>query len=346
MSNRRHAPAAFIPETFMSQFDVLCIGNAIVDIIARCDEAFLVDNGIVKGAMNLIDAERAELLYARMGPAIEASGGSAGNTAAGIASFGGSVAYIGRVAADHLGGVYAHDIRAQGVAFDSTPLDDGAPTARSMIFVTPDGERSMNTYLGVAVELGPRDIEEEKVAAARITYFEGYLWDPPRAKEAIRLAARRAHEAGREVAMTLSDPFCVDRYRGEFLDLMRSGTVDIVFANESELKSLYETASFEAGLEAIRKDCRLAAVTRSEKGSVAVRGAETVEIAAVPVEEIVDTTGAGDLYAAGFLAGYTRGRGLADCGALGSLAAGLVIQQVGPRPRQNLRHEAEQAGLM
>ncbi len=330
----------------MPQFDVLCIGNAIVDIIARCDEAFLVDNAIVKGAMNLIDAERAELLYARMGPAIEASGGSAGNTAAGIASFGGAVAYIGRVADDHLGRVYAHDIRAQGVAFDSRPLEGGAPTARSMIFVTPDGERSMNTYLGASVELGPEDVEEDKVHASRITYFEGYLWDPPRAKEAIRLAAAQAHAAGREVAMTLSDPFCVDRYRGEFLELMRSGTVDIVFANESELKSLYETASFEAGLDAIRADCKLAAVTRSEKGSVVVRGAETVEVMAISVDEVVDTTGAGDLYAAGFLAGYTRGRGLAECGALGSLAAGLVIGQVGPRPRQNLREEAGQAGLM
>ncbi|RIK85313.1 MAG: adenosine kinase [Hyphomicrobiales bacterium] len=330
----------------MSQFDVLCIGNAIVDIIARCDEAFLVGNGIVKGAMNLIDAGRAELLYSRMGPAVEASGGSAGNTAAGLASFGARAAYFGKVADDHLGGIYAHDIRAQGVAFDTRPLAGGPPTARSMIFVTPDGERSMNTYLGASVELGPQDVEEDKVRAARVTYFEGYLWDPPRAKEAIRLAAAHAHAAGREVAMTLSDPFCVDRYRDEFLDLMRSGTVDIVFANESELKSLYQTASFEAGLEAIRADCRLAAVTRSEKGSVAVRGNETVAIEAIAVDEVVDTTGAGDLYAAGFLAGYTAGRGLAECGALGSLAAGLVIGQIGPRPRQDLRHEAGQAGLM
>jgi len=330
----------------MSQFDVLCIGNAIVDIIARCDEAFLVGNGIVKGAMNLIDAGRAELLYSRMGPAVEASGGSAGNTAAGLASFGARAAYFGKVADDHLGHIYAHDIRAQGVAFDTRPLAGGPPTARSMIFVTPDGERSMNTYLGASVELGPQDVEEDKVRAARVTYFEGYLWDPPRAKEAIRLAAAHAHAAGREVAMTLSDPFCVDRYRDEFLDLMRSGTVDIVFANESELKSLYQTASFEAGLEAIRADCRLAAVTRSEKGSVAVRGNETVAIEAIAVDEVVDTTGAGDLYAAGFLAGYTAGRDLAECGALGSLAAGLVIGQIGPRPRQDLRHEAGQAGLM
>ena len=329
----------------MSQFDVLCIGNAIVDIIARCDEAFLAENGIVKGAMNLIDAERAELLYSRMGPAIEASGGSAGNTAAGVASFGGRAAFFGKVSRDHLGHIYTHDIRAQGVAFDTHPLEGTPPTARSMIFVTPDGERSMNTYLGACVELGPEDVEAEKAAGAAVTYFEGYLWDPPRAKDAIRLTAKLAHAAGREVSMTLSDPFCVDRYRDEFLDLMRTGTVDIVFANESELKSLYQTASFESGLEQIRKDCKLAAVTRSEHGSVLVRGDETVQIDAIEIEQLVDTTGAGDLYAAGFLYGYTAGRSLADCGALGSLAAGLVIQQIGPRPQQSLREAAQQRGL-
>ncbi|MEO3997734.1 adenosine kinase [Mesorhizobium sp. CAU 1732] len=330
----------------MSQYDVLCIGNAIVDIIARCDEAFLSENGIIKGAMNLIDAERAELLYSRMGPAIEASGGSAGNTAAGVASFGGRVAFFGKVSSDHLGGIYTHDIRAQGVAFDTAPLASEPPTARSMIFVTPDGERSMNTYLGACVELGPEDVEEHKAQGAKVTYFEGYLWDPPRAKEAIRLTAQHAHAAGREVSMTLSDSFCVDRYRDEFLELMRSGTVDIVFANESELKALYQTSSFEAGLEAIRKDCKLAAVTRSEHGSVVVRGDETVAVDAIEIAELVDTTGAGDLYAAGFLHGYTTGRSLADCGRLGSLAAGLVIQQVGPRPRQNLADEARQHGLV
>jgi sugar/nucleoside kinase (ribokinase family) len=330
----------------MSHYDVLCIGNAIVDIIARCDEAFLTENGIIKGAMNLIDTQRAELLYSRMGPAIEASGGSAGNTAAGIASFGGRAAYFGKVSADHLGGIYAHDIRAQGVAFDTKPLSGEPPTARSMIFVTPDGERSMNTYLGACVELGPEDVEEEKAKGAKVTYFEGYLWDPPRAKEAIRLTASHAHAAGREVSMTLSDSFCVDRYRDEFLDLMRSGTVDIVFANESELKALYQTSSFEAGLDAIRKDCKLAAVTRSELGSVVVRADETVQVDAIEIAELVDTTGAGDLYAAGFLYGHTAGRSLADCGRLGSLAAGLVIQQIGPRPRQNLRQEAQQRGLV
>ncbi|WP_395448794.1 adenosine kinase [Aminobacter sp. UC22_36] len=330
----------------MSQYDVLCIGNAIVDIIAQCDEAFLTDNGIIKGAMNLIDAERAELLYQRMGPAIEASGGSAGNTAAGIASFGGRAAYFGKVAKDSLGEIFSHDIHAQGVAFDTKPLDGTPPTARSMIFVTPDGERSMNTYLGACVELGPDDVEADKASGAKVTYFEGYLWDPPLAKEAIRMTAAHAHAAGREVSMTLSDSFCVDRYRGEFLELMRSGTVDIVFANSHEIKSLYETSSFDEALAHIRKDCKIAAVTRSEKGSVIVRGDETVVIKATEIRELVDTTGAGDLYAAGFLYGYTQGRSLKDCGDLGSLAAGLVIQQIGPRPRQNLKREAEQAGLL
>ncbi|RUV54301.1 adenosine kinase, partial [Mesorhizobium sp. M5C.F.Ca.IN.020.29.1.1] len=234
----------------------------------------------------------------------------------------------------------------QGVAFDTRPLNGEPPTARSMIFVTPDGERSMNTYLGACVELGPEDVEADKASGAAVTYFEGYLWDPPRAKEAFRQTAKLAHAAGREVSMTLSDSFCVDRYRDEFLELMRSGTVDIVFANSHEIKSLYQTASFDEALAQIRKDCKIAAVTRSEKGSVIVRGDETVTIDATKIRELVDTTGAGDLYAAGFLYGYTQGRSLKDCGDLGSLAAGLVIQQIGPRPRQNLRHEAEQAGLL
>ena len=330
----------------MPDYDVLCIGNAIVDVIAQCDDAFLETNGIVKGAMNLVDARRAELLYSRMGPAVETSGGSAGNTAAGIASFGGRAAYFGKVATDHLGGIFTHDIRAQGVAFDTRALAGTPPTARSMIFVTPDGERSMNTYLGASIEFGPEDVEAEKAAHAKVTYFEGYLWDPPKAKEAIRQAARLAHEARREVAMTLSDSFCVDRYRDEFLDLMRSGMVDIVFANSSEIKSLYQTNSFDDAVALIRKDCKLAAVTRSEEGSVIVRGRETVTVEAAPIRELVDTTGAGDLYAAGFLYGHTQGFDLERCGNLGSLAAGLVIQQVGPRPRHNLREEARAAGLL
>jgi sugar/nucleoside kinase (ribokinase family) len=329
----------------MASIDVLCIGNAIVDIIARCDDAFLADNEIIKAAMNLIDAERAELLYSRMGPAIEASGGSAGNTAAGIASFGGRAAFFGKVAKDQLGDIYTHDIRAQGVRFETTPLLAPPPTARSMIFVTPDGERSMNTYLGACVELGPEDVQPEIVAEAKVTYFEGYLWDPPRAKEAIRECARIAHENGREMSMTLSDPFCVGRYRDEFLDLMRSGTVDIVFANASEAKSLYQTDDLNEALDRIARDCKLAAVTLSEDGSIIVRGDERVPVEALAIDALVDTTGAGDLYAAGFLYGYTQGRTLAECGRLGSLAAGLVIQQIGPRPMQSLAEAARQHGL-
>ena len=330
----------------MSQFDVLCIGNAIVDIIARCDDGFLADNAIIKGAMNLIDADRAELLYERMGPAIEASGGSAGNTAAGVASFGGRAAYFGKVSSDQLGRIYTHDIRAQGVHFATRPLDGAPPTARSMIFVTPDGERSMNTYLGACVELDPEDVEDDVVAGAKVTYFEGYLWDPPRAKDAIRLASRIAHANGRDMSMTLSDPFCVGRYRAEFLDLMRSGTIDIVFANSDEVKALYETEDFDTAVRALGADCKLGIVTRSELGSVIIDGETRIDVQAIPVREVVDTTGAGDLYAAGFLYGYSTGRPLDLCGKLGSLAAGLVIQQIGPRPQLSLAEAARAAGLV
>lgn len=330
----------------MAEFDVLCIGDAIVDIIARTDDDFLRENNIIKGAMNLIDADRAELLYSRMGPAIEASGGSAGNTAAGIANFGGKAAYFGKVSNDHLGRIYYHDMRAQGVAFDTKPLEGEPPTARSMIFVTPDGERSMNTFLGACVELKPEDIEEDKVAGAKITYFEGYLWDPPLAKDAIRLAAKIAHKHGRKMAMTLSDSFCVDRYRDEFLELMRSGSVDICFANEHELKALYQTSDFDAALEALRNDCEMAAVTLSEKGSIIIKGSQTVIIDPVSVDTVVDTTGAGDLYAAGVLFGMTQGFNLAKCGRLGSLAASIVISQIGPRPQANLREAAQQFGII
>ena len=331
----------------MATFDVLCIGNAIVDILSRTDDSFLETNGIVKGAMNLIDAERAELLYGRIaGPATEMSGGSAGNTAAGVASLGGRSAYFGKVATDHLGRVFAHDIRAQGVAFDTRPLEKGSPTARSMIFVTPDGERSMNTYLGACVELGPEDVETSKVSDAKVTYFEGYLWDPPRAKEAIVMASKIAHEKKRQMAMTLSDPFCVDRYREEFLELMRSRTVDIVFANEDEAKSLYKTQSLETAIASMRMDCALSIITRSEKGAVVVTPDQTLTVPAIEIDALVDTTGAGDLYAAGFLYGYTNERSLEDCARLGSLAAGLIIQQMGPRPQLSLQAAAGQAGLV
>ena len=329
----------------MSKFDVLTVGNAIVDILARCDDTFLGENGIIKGAMNLIDAERAGLLYSKMGPAVEASGGSAGNTAAGIASLGGKAAYFGKVASDQLGMIFQHDIRAQGVHYQTKPEGAYPPTARSMIFVTPDGERSMNTYLGACVDLGPEHVEPDVVAHSLVTYFEGYLWDPPRAKEAILDCARIAHENGREVSMTLSDPFCVGRYRAEFLDLMRSGTVDIVFANKQEALSLYETEDFDLALTRIAADCKLAAVTLSEEGAIIVRDDERVKIDAYKIAELVDTTGAGDLFAAGFLYGYTQGRSLADCGRLGCLSAAIVIQQIGPRPMQSLKDAAAREGL-
>ncbi|MFS8048485.1 adenosine kinase [Rhizobium sp. BR 314] len=330
----------------MTRFDVLTVGNAIVDIIARCNDQFLIDNQITKAAMNLIDAERAELLYSRMGPALEASGGSAGNTAAGVANFGGKAAYFGKVAEDQLGEIFAHDIRAQGVHYETRAKGTFPPTARSMIFVTEDGERSMNTYLGACVELGPEDVEEDVVADAKVTYFEGYLWDPPRAKEAIRECARIAHANGREMSMTLSDSFCVGRYRAEFLDLMRSGTVDIVFANSDEALSLYETDDFEKALTLIAADCKIAAVTTGKDGAVIVRGNERYVVDAHPIEERVDTTGAGDLFAAGFLFGYTQGRSLEDCAKLGNLAAATVIEQIGPRPMQSLSEKAKAFGLL
>ena len=328
-----------------AKFDVLTVGNAIVDIIARAEEDFLVKENITKAAMNLIDADRAEHLYSVMGPAIETSGGSAGNTAAGIASFGGKAAYFGKVADDYLGGVFTHDIRAIGVDFDVKPLNGTPPTARSMIFVTPDGERTMNTYLGACVELRPEDVDADVVAASQVTYFEGYLWDPPLAKDAIRLAAQIAHDNQRRVALTLSDSFCVDRYRSEFLDLMRTGTVDIIFANEAELKSLYETADFSTAINALKEDISLAAVTRSEAGSIVVTPDETVEVRARPIERLEDTTGAGDLYAAGFLYGLTQSRSLADCARIGGLAAAEVIQHIGPRPQVSLKDLLAQSGI-
>lgn len=327
------------------RFDVLTIGNAIVDIIGKCEDDFLVREKINKGSMNLIDEERAEHLYSNMVPMIEASGGSAGNTAAGVASLGGSVAYFGKVADDHLGKVFTHDMRAIGAHFDTEPLVDGPATARSMIFVTPDSERSMNTYLGACVELTENDIDQSVVADSKITYFEGYLWDPAAAKIAIREAAQIAHDNDRLVAMTLSDPFCVDRFRNEFLDLMQSGTVDIVFANDAELKSMYETSDLDSGLNAIRSDCNLAIITRGEKGCIVVTREKTFEVDAFPIENLVDTTGAGDLFAAGFLFGLTNGYALEDCARLGCMAASEVIQHIGPRPHTSLKDMATQAGF-
>ncbi len=328
-----------------SKFDVLTVGNAIVDIIARADDDFLVKEDIIKGAMNLIDADRAEHLYSVMGPAMEASGGSAGNTAAGIASLGGKAAYFGKVADDHLGGVFRHDMNAIGVHYGTLPLDGPPPTARSMIFTTPDGERSMNTYLGACVELGPEDVDAEVVAASQIIYFEGYLWDPPRAKDAIRLAAKIAHENGQQVAITLSDSFCVDRYRDEFLELMRGGTVDMIFANDAELKSLYQTADLLSAIDALKNDIALAAVTHGENGSIVVSREGTTEVKAHPIDKLVDSNGAGDSYAAGFLYGMTNGRDLKDCARIGGLAAASVIQHMGPRTQVSLKDVLAQSGI-
>ncbi|HXZ02093.1 MAG TPA: adenosine kinase [Stellaceae bacterium] len=325
--------------------DVVGIGNAIVDVIAQADDAFLARQGLTKGSMQLIDAARAEALYAEMGPALEMSGGSAGNTMAGLASLGGAGAYIGKVAEDELGRVFAHDMRATGLRFDTAPLAAGPPTARSLILVTPDAQRTMNTFLGACVELGPEDIAPELIASAQVTYLEGYLFDPPRAKAAFQKAAEIAHAAGRKVSLTLSDAFCVKRYRDEFRALI-GGHIDILFANEAEITALYETASFDAALRAVRGHCAIAALTRSEKGSVLLAGEEMHPIPPVRVDQLIDTTGAGDLYAAGVLFGLTHGRDLATSGRLGSLAAAEVIGHYGARPETSLKALARRAGLL
>ncbi len=327
------------------RFDVLTIGNAIVDVIAKVTEDFVARENLVKGSMNLIDEPRAETLYAHMGPATEMSGGSAGNTAAGIASFGGRGAYFGKVRDDQLGHIFRHDMQSQGVHFESKGAIDGPATARSFILVTPDGERTMNTYLGACVNLDAADIDAGVVKDSRVTYMEGYLYDKPAAMEAFREAARIARSAKRLTAITLSDSFCVERHRADFLDLIRS-QIDIVFANETELKSLYQTQNYAGAVEAIRKDCAIAVLTRSEKGSMAVRGHETIEVLAHPVTSVVDVTGAGDLYAAGFLFGFTREYDLARCARLGGLAAAEVISHVGARPLVSLRELAVRESLI
>ena len=327
------------------QYDVLGIGNAIVDVIAQTEEDFLVKHGMQKGAMTLIDEARAAAIYEAMGPTIESSGGSAANTIVGIASFGARGAFVGKVKKDALGDVFIHDIRAAGVAFETRSATDGPSTARCYVLITPDGERTMNTYLGAAQNLHPHDIDPNMIAQAGITYLEGYLWDPQDAKEAFVKAAAAAHKAGRQVALTLSDAFCVDRYRNEFLDLMRKGTVDIVFANESELKSLYQTADFHAAIAQLRNDAKLAVVTRSEHGCVVVTSTNVTPVPAFPIERLVDTTGAGDLFAAGFLVGLARGADHTTCGKFGALAAAEVIQHVGARPQQSLKALAASSGL-
>jgi sugar/nucleoside kinase (ribokinase family) len=327
------------------QFDVLTIGNAIVDVLAHAEEDFLVREGLVKGSMRLIDGAEADRLYDHMGAAQLISGGCAGNTAAGVASLGGRAAFIGKVADDELGRFFRHDMKALGIHFPTEPLLDGTPTARSMILITPDSERTMNTYLAACQELTPDDMDAATIQGAAITYLEGYLWDPPKAKEAFRLAARTAHAAGRKVAITLSDSFCVDRYRDEFLELMRSGALDIVFANQGELLALYQTSDFETAVSCIQTDVELAAITMGAAGSMAVRRDSRVHARAAPVDRIVDLTGAGDLYASGFLFGLARGERLEDCCRLGAIAAAEVISHVGARPQARLSDVVGQAGL-
>ncbi|MCF8476741.1 MAG: adenosine kinase [Pseudolabrys sp.] len=327
------------------RYDVLGIGNAIVDVIARAEDDFLVAQGMHKGGMALIDEARAAAIYDAMGPASESSGGSAANTIVGVASFGGRAAFIGKVKDDELGKAFAHDIRAARVTFDAKPANDGPSTARCYIMVTPDGERTMNTFLGAAQDLKPSDIDEAAVAAAAVVYLEGYLWDPPQAKAAFVKAAEIAHKNSRKVALTLSDSFCVDRYRAEFLDLIRKGTVDILFANEHELLSLYETPVFDTAVKALRGEAKLAVVTRSEKGCVVVSRDAVDAVQAMLIDKVVDVTGAGDLFAAGFLVGHSHGKDHRTAARLGALAAAEVIQHIGARPGVSLKALAAENGL-
>jgi sugar/nucleoside kinase (ribokinase family) len=328
-----------------AKYDVLGIGNAIFDVLVKTDEKFLADHGMAKGSMALIDEARATAIYRDMGPATTMSGGSAANTIVGVASFGARAAYVGKVKQDEIGKLYTHDIRAAGVAFDTRAAADGPATGCSYILVTDDGERTMNTYLGAAQNLLPGDIDPAEIAAARIVYLEGYLWDPKDAKDAFVKAATIAHGAGRQVALTLSDAFCVGRYRDEFIELMRKGTVDLVFANESELHSLYGTSDFDTALKALRSDVKLGVVTRSDKGCVVASTDGVVAVPASPIKQLVDTTGAGDLFAAGFLFGLVRNAGHENSGRLGALAAAEVIQHIGARPQVSLKELAMKAGL-
>jgi sugar/nucleoside kinase (ribokinase family) len=315
-------------------YDLLAIGNALVDVLAHTDDAFIAaqaeKHGMQKGGMMLIDESRAVELYSEMGPGVEVSGGSAGNTMAGFASFGGKGAYIGKVADDQLGQVFAHDMKSQGVAYETTPLVIGAPTGRCMILVTPDGQRTMNTFLGAAVELSTADIDQDMVAASAITYLEGYLFDPARAKEAFRLAALVAHAHKRRVSLSLSDSFCVDRHRDDFLDLV-SSHVDILFANEQEIMALYKTDDFKKAAAAVAGKCEVAVLTRGPQGAVIINNGKVTVVNAEKVD-VVDTTGAGDQFAAGFLYGFTQGMDMGTCGRLGVLAASEVISHMGPRP--------------
>lgn len=316
--------------------DVTGIGNAIVDVLAHADDAFLERQGLVKGTMALVDEARARDLYGEMSAAMEVSGGSAANTLAGIASLGGRAAFIGKVRDDQLGEVFTHDIRAVGVQFDTEVAREGASTARCLVLVTPDAQRTLNTYLGACVALGPEDIDEALVAQSSVTYTEGYLWDPPQAKEAILKAWRAAARAGKKCSLSLSDPFCVERHRAEFLALVDEH-VDILFANEHEIRALYQVDSFADAVRAVRGHCEVAVLTRSEKGAVVLVGDETHVVPAERVAKVVDTTGAGDLYAAGFLHGYTRGLPPGVCGRLGAICAAEIISHIGARPETPLK---------
>jgi sugar/nucleoside kinase (ribokinase family) len=317
------------------ELDVIGIGNALVDVLSQESEEFLASHGLVKGAMQLVDEARARQLYEAMGPGIEVSGGAAANTLVGVASFSGRAAYVGKVRNDQLGEVFAHDLRAIGVGYATPPATSGPATGRCLVVVTPDAQRTLSTYLGAAVQLGPADVDTRLITRGRILYLEGYLFDPPAAQQAFRVAAGSAHAAGRKVALTLSDPFCVERHRAAFLDLVEHH-VDVLFANEAEIRSLYQVRDFDEALGRVRRHCELAALTRSERGSVVVAGDEVHVVKAHPVDSVVDTTGAGDLYAAGFLYGYTAGMPLPECGRLASLAASEVISHIGARPEVRL----------
>ena len=315
--------------------DVVGIGNAIVDVLAHSDDAFLLEHGLVKGIMRLVDEEEAQRIYAGMPPGVECSGGSVANSTAGIALLGGRAAYIGKVRDDELGDIFRHDIRALGVGFDVPPGGDGLTTARCLVLVTPDAHRTMCTFLGISTELGPDDVDPGLIASAAVTYIEGYLVDAPSAKAALRRAMDLAKAAGRKVSISLSDPFCVERHRDDFRSYVTED-VDILFANEQEIVSLYEAEDFDAALQEVRRDCEIAVLTRSEHGCVVVSGDEVHVVEAEPVEHVVDTTGAGDLFAAGFLWAYTRGMDLHACARAGAIAAADVISHFGARPSEDL----------
>jgi sugar/nucleoside kinase (ribokinase family) len=318
-----------------TELDLLAIGNAIVDTLIHADESFLVEHGLTKGSMTLIDETRAEQLYRASGPGIEASGGSAANTAAGIAMLGGKAGFVGRVANDQFGGVFRHDIRANGVEYETPASRQGSSTGRCLVFVTQDAQRTMQTYLGAAIEFGPEDLDEEQIGRSKFLYLEGYLWDPPKAKLAFLKAAEIAHAAGRKVALTLSDPFCVERHREEFRQLVENH-VDVLFANEAEICALWEMADFDKAVQATRAKCRLAILTRSEKGSVVLSQKRAFAVQAAPVERVIDTTGAGDQYAAGFLFALASGRRLESCARIACLCAAEVISHYGARPETTL----------